>query len=106
MRRRAPGVTGSPSSRTSPASGVSKPSTMRTVVVLPAPRLPTKPNSSPAVTVKLTSRHATTGPWLLAIPSTSSTAGGTLVLPLRPTHTEYPGPPTTHDYRASATDYV
>jgi len=47
---------------TPPASAASTPITMRIVVVLPAPLLPTKPKSSPARTCKLRSRSASTSP--------------------------------------------
>src|SRR6266542_1090168 len=47
---RASCVIGLPSKRTSPPSAASTPSAIRIVVVLPAPLLPTKPNSSPART--------------------------------------------------------
>jgi hypothetical protein len=55
-------VIGAPPYRTSPLSAASTPSTIRIVVVLPAPLLPTNPNSSPGWTSKLTSSSATFAP--------------------------------------------
>jgi len=54
--------TGRPRQRTSPRSGASTPSTIRIVVVLPAPLGPTKPNSWPGSTEKDTPSSATTSP--------------------------------------------
>ena len=51
-RRVAERRAGGPAQRTSPASAASTPSTMRMVVVLPAPLLPTKPKSSPRAHVE------------------------------------------------------
>jgi hypothetical protein len=52
--------------------GGQHPSTIRIVVVLPAPLLPTKPNSSPARTSKVISCNASTSPYRLETPSISN----------------------------------
>ena len=57
----------------------STPSTIRIVVVLPAPLRPTKPNSSPARTSNVRSCTATVCPYRFEIPSISSCRGGAVV---------------------------
>ncbi len=83
MWRRVSRLIGVPSQRTSPASAASTPSAMRMVVVLPAPLLPTKPNSSPARTSNVVSRKATTSPYRLEMPSISSRPSPTVRSPPR-----------------------
>src|SRR4030081_1770251 len=65
-------VIGLPLKRTWPESAASTPSAMRMVVVFPAPLLPTKPNSSPARTSKVTESSATVTPYRLETRSISS----------------------------------
>src|SRR3954466_3810150 len=65
MRRRSWGVNASPSQLTEPESADRTPSTMRIAVVLPAPLLPTNPNSSPAATSNDIWSRATTEPYAL-----------------------------------------
>src|SRR5262249_11253262 len=59
-----------------PASGVTRPSCMRKVVVFPAPLGPRKPVIVPPSTPKLRSSTASTGPNRLVSPDTSITAIG------------------------------
>src|ERR1043166_1527290 len=62
--------------RAVPAVGVTRPSKILTVVVLPAPFGPRKPNTSPGCTVSERSCTATRRPYSLRSP-TISIAGGT-----------------------------
>src|SRR5690348_848156 len=71
MRRRVAKSMGAPFHITSPASGVSTPRTMRIVVVLPAPLLPTNPNTSPGLTSRLSPDTASRSPYCLVIPRSS-----------------------------------
>src|SRR5436309_5999088 len=59
-----------PSMNASPAVGRRTPASMRRVVVLPAPSGPTRPNSSPRPTSKLTPATAVRSPNLRLRPST------------------------------------
>src|SRR5436305_14755069 len=59
-----------PSIRASPEVGRRTPASMRRVVVLPAPSGPTRPNSSPRPTSKLTPATAVRSPNLRVRPST------------------------------------
>src|SRR3954451_5243161 len=72
-----------PSIEASPEVGRSTPASMRRVVVLPAPSGPTRPNSSPRPTSKLTPATAVRSPNLRVSPSTRrrrSATGSTLDL--------------------------
>src|SRR5262250_1197652 len=57
-----------------PPSGVTRPSSARSVVVFPAPFRPRNPATVPAPTSKLSSSTASTGPNRLVSPCTSITA--------------------------------
>ncbi len=59
-----------------PELGVSRPHSMRMVVVLPAPLLPSRPKTSPGATSKLTSSTDVKAPKRLNRCSTRMTAGG------------------------------
>jgi hypothetical protein len=66
-----------------PASGCSRPSSIRRVVVFPAPFGPRKPVTDPGSTVKLRSVTARTDPKCLVTPRTSTrTWWGVSVFPL------------------------
>src|SRR5215472_18123081 len=64
-----------------PASGFTRPSSIRKVVVFPAPLGPRKPVTVPPSTPKLRSPTASTGPNRLVSPDTSITAIGDPSLP-------------------------
>src|SRR4029077_13385555 len=68
---------GDPSHSTLPRSGVSVPRTTRIVVVLPAPLLPTKPNTSPGSSWRLRSSTATRSPNRFVMPCSSKRASAT-----------------------------
>ena len=76
MSRRAGGsaVISTPSTRTVPASGVSKPATTLSRVVLPDPLGPRIVRSSPSLTASDTPSSANTSPKRLVTPSTLSSA--------------------------------
>ena len=76
MSRRAGGsaVISAPSTRTVPASGVSKPATTLSSVVLPDPLGPRIVRSSPSATSSDTPSSAKTSPKRLVTPSTRSSA--------------------------------
>jgi len=75
MRLRTSASIGASFQRTSPESAASTPRTIRIVVVLPAPLLPTNPNTSPGRTVNETSDSTVRVPNRLLIPRMSSTRG-------------------------------
>src|SRR5712691_6946050 len=64
----------SPPSRIVPASGRSKPAIIRSVVVLPDPDGPSSVKNSPSATRRSTSSTATTLPYVLRPPTTSTSA--------------------------------
>src|SRR6185312_15884622 len=68
-------TTGAPSNSRRPASGWMVPEMIFTRVDLPAPLSPSSATTSPACTVKSTSRRASTAPKLLDRPSMASTGG-------------------------------
>src|SRR3954452_864684 len=65
-------VTGAPSKRISPASGIRTPDSVLTSVLLPAPLSPISATTSPAWTVKSAPRRACTRPKLLTRPCASN----------------------------------
>src|ERR1700674_2836638 len=66
-------TTSSPAKRALPAVGCIRPQSMRMMVDLPAPLLPSRPKTSPRETVKLTPSTAVKSPKRLTSPSTSIT---------------------------------
>src|SRR3954453_820526 len=79
-----------PSIRASPAVGRRTPASMRRVVVLPAPSGPTRPNSSPLPTSKLTPATAVRSPNLRVRPSTRRRGSATSLSPYRRLHLRKP----------------
>src|ERR1700746_2183095 len=63
-----------PASLIEPASGRSKPAIMRSVVVLPEPDGPSSVKNEPCSTRRSTSSTATTSPYTLRAPTTSTSA--------------------------------
>ena len=78
----APGsrVTSTPRTEIDPSSGWRSPSSISTVVVLPAPFGPSRPNTSPAATSKLTPSTALMSPYVLWTSSTRMTGTATVVV--------------------------
>jgi hypothetical protein len=68
------GVSGSPATTADPDVGAISVPSVRTVVVLPAPFGPRKPNTSPCPISKLTSANATLSPNVLPRPLTDTAA--------------------------------
>src|SRR3982750_1172975 len=79
-----------PSIRASPEVGRRTPASMRRVVVLPAPSGPTRPNSSPRPTSKLTPATATRSPNLRVRPSTLRRGSATTLSLCRHLHLRQP----------------
>src|SRR2546430_4525393 len=73
LRSASPGRTPWPSSRTSPASANTRPTSTRSVVVFPAPLGPSNPHTSPWATEKSRSSTASTGPNRLVSRETAMT---------------------------------
>src|SRR5262245_5730029 len=79
MRARTPtgSATGSrPKTRTEPVSACNRPSTCLISVVLPAPLAPTRPNTAPRGTARLTRSSATLAPKRRVTPRMSMTGSG------------------------------
>src|SRR5438034_6494843 len=83
-----------------PTSGVIAPSSISSVVVLPAPLGPSSPTVSPARNVRLTSLTASTPRKRFTSPSARSTTVSSTVD--QPGTSVTPGPPAFHLYTASA----
>ena len=80
-------ATGSPSSRTSPSVGCSKPAIMRSVVVLPQPDGPSSEKNSPSAIVRSRSSTAVAAPKRFVTPSKRTAS---LIAPSLPLSTPSP----------------